>query len=125
MNEKLTLEILMKYSKVKIRYGEHDFIISGIDLLDNNLAIRNEKENLWTDISISDCKLILRPLSSLTEEEKKEIDMIQRKFSLRALADDNDETYRKHFQRITDKYREWNIDVETPSLQERGLCVYE
>lgn len=121
-NNKLTLADAMKYPNTKVIYDDDICEFTIIYTADEVVELSSQTDD-YDNVSIEDCKLILRPLSSLTDEEKKEVDMIQRKFSLRALADDNDETYRKHFQRITDKYREWNIDID--GLRERGVAVYE
>jgi len=81
MSEKLTLEIVMKYYKAKVTCYDEKILydIHFIDLRNEKLYLRNKPFEIGSDrddISISDCKLQLRPLSSLTDEEKSEIKKI-------------------------------------------------
>lgn len=107
--EKLTLEIAMKYPNAKL--------ISDRNINYNNLEafIRGKYYALWlkTDdsIHISDYKLILRPIESLTEEENKMVDKLS-----------YDKVPYEFLSRIN-YLRSINIDID--GLEEKGLAVYE
>jgi len=127
MNEnKLTLDICFKYPNAKI-------------VLHNSEIIKSIYHWIWLDKAcssnrLSDCKLILRPLSSLTDEEKHFI--INNFFVRIGAIGKSDFIGRdaiglirlcsvKKMNEFIDHMRGLNIDFEVPSLQERGIATYE
>lgn len=150
MIEKLTLRIAMKYPEAMIvrKYWEFDRKLSILSTKSNPIFIEPHWEvkiyNNITDLiialgessrkHISDCKLILRPLSRLTEDEKKYMD------SKKWICNKADDfwngfentaiqliqiAYAKNRIEVIDYLRSINIDIESPSLFERGIAVYE
>jgi hypothetical protein len=112
--EKLTLQDCFKYPKAKIKDGSI--------IWDNLTNFIMEESELHHDL---DWKLILRPKSSLTDEENKKLVML-----LGDIDGNGNETlsipawdiYRDDI--ITMDYmRSINIDID--GLKERGLCIYE
>ena len=119
--EKLTLEWIHKYYKAKIKYEDDVYNVIMIHTLNDMIAIHYKGVNAsqTNTVNISDCKLILRPVSSLTDEEKK---------IREELGEWVDDTHSGHWietKESIDWARENNIDFETPSLQQRGIAVYE
>jgi len=102
--EKLTLEMCFKYPNAKFRelyegkWDIHNSVIDYAAYLSNH-----EPEDLAERF-----KLILRPIESLTDEEKKIYDKLDKKI------------YKKD---IIDYCRSINIDID--DLQEKGVAVYE
>jgi len=129
--EKLTLEMCFKYPNAKVKYLDNDWEIHSIDFVNENVSLFRQtqydvlvpedyKTFRKTDILISDCKLILRPLSSLTDEEKGRLNLLERRFPK---MDDTSETFRKHYQKQSDYLRSINVDID--NLEEKGVAVYE
>jgi len=121
--EKLTLQDCFKYPNATIvrflstlHTGTKKYSL--LEFVNTNFVIRTGHGK--SEISISDCKLILRPLSSLTDEEKGRLNLLERRFPK---MDDTSETFRKHYQKQSDYLRSINIDID--NLQEKGVAVYE
>lgn len=141
--EKLTLQDCFKYpnGKIKSNLKEYANVIHFINENFNTYISREQKG--YSKDFISDCKLILRPLSSLTDEEKIEISdyifdgwdempvtcfyMVEEFIESIYEVGDNDEFDHvwsaKDYIELINKLREWNIDID--GLQERGIAVYE
>lgn len=123
--EKLTLRIAMMYPEAMIKCFNGDEFNQIIYPNLTNLILSNPYD--FQNI-ISDCKLILRQLSRLTDEEKRILLDIVRDINVHKQITANyyyDVLINYSQQKIFDKLREWNIDFETPSLHERGIAVYE
>ena len=120
--EKLTLEWCFKYYNARI-------IIADTTTFANVrcMGIPNSPQAL--DALEKYGQLQLRPLSSLTDEEKEELR------TLANLYENGDVEYLleggylaltlKNCSDISNYLYGLNIDFETPSLQERGIAVYE
>ena len=141
MSEKLTLEWIHKYYNAKVKHLNNVWEIRSIDFMTEDITlfryiqydvlVPQDYKTGNEEVSISDCKLILRPLSSLTDEEKKYIEKnyhhntkiywekVNSMYQLSYVV------LREYIAPLSDKLREWNIDFETPSLQERGIAVFE
>lgn len=120
MNEKLTLEWCFKYYNARI-------IIADTTTFANVrcMGIPNSPQAL--DALEKYGQLQLRPLSSLTDEEKDILNFIDCQIKV---IHSYDVLYRLNWIRVSerqkdliDKFREWNIDID--GLQERGIAVYE
>lgn len=120
--EKLTLRIAMLYPEAKITgvtdkeaFSSKPFIRVGYDNIVDFLRERD------TGMAIlSDCKLILRPLSSLTEEEEYQLELFD---NYPDIINDTGLKVATGDVKFIDTLREWNIDID--GLQERGIAVYE
>lgn len=143
MTEKLTLEYLLKYWNpyLKISYGRlhWDIVRINFNVTKDQLTLRR-LPSIFVSVPISDCKLILRPLSSLTEDEYNKIcdrflndtfeDMPRTNGNL-ALPSNFCEAFTLildvcNFESIIefiDYLRSINIDID--NLQEKGVAVYE
>jgi hypothetical protein len=119
--EKLTLRDCFKYPNARIKDGSI--------VWDNITNFIMEESELHHNL---DWKLILRPLSSLTDEEKSKIKKIY--FTPNIKSDDvgylafkvdgcSEEQIWYDDIKIADYLRSISIDID--SLQERGLCIYE
>jgi len=121
--EKLTLSDCFKYPKAKVQcYGEKIlYDVYFIDVRNEKLWLRNRPFEIGSDrddISIEDCKLQLRPLSSLTDEENclcQSLQVIHQ--------NENGEVYYYDSKDSTDYLRSINIDID--GLQEKGVAVYD
>jgi len=138
--EKLTLEMCFKYPNAKFRelyegkWDIHNSVIDYAAYLSNH-----EPEDLAERF-----KLVLRPLSSLTDEEKEGLtsymfdgwdEMPISCFYLvelfaESLADTGDgndnfgfDWNANDYKKLIDKLRELNIDID--NLKEKGVAVYE
>jgi hypothetical protein len=126
--EKLTLEICFKYPNAKIINKDKDIIVySGIYYW------------IWASVlgtmNISDCKLILRPLSSLTDGERiicYQIDTdnvtkyhLLNERNKNGIVPEGEKRIRIHYEdyKKADYLRSISVDID--SLQERGIAVYE
>jgi len=120
--EKLTLQDCFKYPNARIKFmlenKDNIYDIKIYYSFINKLGCENGMYD--SSIPVSDCKLILRPLSSLTDEEKGRLNLLERRFPK---MDDTSETFRKHYQKQSDYLRSINIDID--NLQEKGVAVYE
>lgn len=132
--EKLTLQDCFKYPNARI-----------LKTWDNGNSKTNIETFLWRQgenigDDISDCKLILRPLSSLTDEEKKIIKSYFRdvygysdRSGINKYHIDNINWLDissitvccepKYLKDLFDYLRSINIDID--NLQEKGVAVYE
>lgn len=72
---KLTLEDWCKYNKAKLLYDDDVCCVVSISYLDDTMVLSSDTDE-YEDVCLEDCQLILRPLSSLTEEEKERIKTI-------------------------------------------------
>lgn len=72
--DKLTLEIAMKYMFARIKCEGEIYEFTQIDLWEKRLLVRDKKTSEYVWKYIDDCKLQLRKLESLTDEEKKHIE---------------------------------------------------
>jgi len=119
MTEKLTLEIAMKYHKATFKYreNEHHFVVYPSLI---NLILSNPNYELQN--VIIDSIIQLRPLSSLTDEEKENYYKLCDKSEMLGF-DYNDKVYIITGQSTNDYLRSINIDID--GLQERGVAVYE
>ena len=118
MNEKLTLQDCFKYPKARIKYNSAK--TESCESIDSFLTYSHLHKR-----DISDCKLILRPLSSLTDEEKENLVMM-----LGDIDGNGNETLSVPAWDIysddiitMDYLRSINVDID--GLQERGLCENE
>lgn len=68
--ENLTIKDYMLYPTSRVKYGDTIFEVTGIDIKREMFVICNLDLTLYTDEKISECKLILRSIDSLTKEEK-------------------------------------------------------
>lgn len=72
---KLTIRDAMLYPNAKARYEGNDWNITKLEIEKDLLFLSiNINKEIWA--KCSDCKLILRPLSDLTEGEMRELDCI-------------------------------------------------
>ena len=127
--KKLTLQDCFKYPFAKYRYREtkHHYVeypsLVNLILSNPNYELQNV---------IVDSELILRPLSSLTDEEKMKLKAIQLNENdklvynvdviIGRLTEFSDSIYRSHIE-AQDYLRSINIDID--GLQEKGVAVYE
>jgi len=115
--EKLTLQDCFKYPNARIKFKRDNE-----QWIDVHSFIYDYYSIGEPTFSIEDCKIQLRPLSSLTVEEKKIIWAIEnttieikKEKSVVVLNMRNVET--------SDYLRSINIDID--NLQEKGVAVYE
>ena len=113
MNEKLTLQDCFKYPKARIKYNSAK--TESCESIDSFLTYSHLHKR-----DISDCKLILRPLSSLTDEEKEIL--LPKYDEAIKIAENNDTHSFESSKLIVDYYRSINIDID--GLQERGIAEY-
>jgi len=115
--EKLTLEMCFKYPNARIKYNSAK--TESCESIDSFLTYSHLHKR-----DISDCKLILRPLSSLTDEEKKEIPQYIKETYYKSIYYDDDVAKLSNYSLfIADYFRSINIDID--GLQERGVAIYE
>ncbi len=129
MSEKLTLEWICKYYKARVFYsGRNNNFIIKIHNTSSEITVINEYA-VKSLLSISDCKLILRPLSSLTDEEKQKmsdlVGLTFRELEKYLLGQESWGFTLQESDSICNELYQLNIDFHTPSLQERGIAVYE
>lgn len=83
MKSELTLQDILKYHNAEIYYQSEKYKIYSVNIITEHIELIHSQywdmdvldENSFTDvICISDCKLILRDISELTDEEKEYID---------------------------------------------------
>ena len=74
MTEKLTLSDCMKYPNAKII--KYDILNSGRTVIYDNIIRLIENYESGYHIIVHNCKLILRDITELTDEEKKHIDRV-------------------------------------------------
>jgi len=130
----LTLEDCFKYPDAEIKNERlnksyQDFI----DFFKGKQYECWVKQNL--DIKIEDCKLILRPLSSLTDKERKKLKRIlicddsDLNYFINCITLENEDVgeciylYLPKVKKAFDYLRSINIDID--NLQEQGVAVYE
>jgi len=121
MSEKLTLEWCFKYPKARIReYGLS--YNTYLDEYDNLLCmLKIYDAELWE--KTQNCKLILRPLSSLTDEERNYLSEIDFKTEHKDVDIYNGFSVWGIHITTTDYLRSINIDID--GLQEQGKAIYE
>lgn len=75
MNEKLTLQDCCKYPNALIRYQMNQFPVSFLEFIEDEYIENDYRKRPFDYIhdTLEKSQLILRPLSSLTEEEKNEL----------------------------------------------------
>lgn len=123
MNEKLTLADCFKYPNAKVFYDniqyEIHYILKYTELVWLKTGVFEEGKDAG-DIPISDCKLILRPLSDLTEGESNYCEKLEREFpnqyytvNKKYCRNERDKV-RLHFRniKIVDYLRSINIDID-------------
>ena len=115
MSEKLTLEWCFKYPNAKIGFERGHETWLGIASYSYDYNTYDEPT-----FDISECKLILRPLSSLTDEEKEIL--LPKYDEAIKIAENNDTHSFESSKLIVDYYRSINIDID--GLQERGIAEY-
>ena len=125
MTEKLTLEWCFKYPNARVQWGHYTGFIKTIYV--NIECIEFDSEREFSVIrKVSDCKLILRPLSSLTDEEKEIEEKLKKRFYY-YVHNDRLEIMEKivliESPKSIDYLRSINIDID--GLQEKGVAVYE
>ncbi len=116
--EKLTLQDCFKYPNARIERITEKSV--GDVFYDNVFELiyrqgdfdsrtnTNTLKGIFEDYTLCEYQLILRPIESLTDEEKKIYDKLDKKI------------YKKD---IIDYCRSINIDID--DLQEKGVAVYE
>ena len=130
MTEKLTLEWCFKYPNAKINYKDKTWEIRSIDCMaeevtlfyqiQNDVLVPQDYTTFAEVVSIEDCKLILRPLSSLTDEEEYQLELLDNYFDI---INDTGLKVATGDVKFIDTLREWNVDID--GLQQRGVAVYE
>lgn len=123
--EKLTLDWCFKYPNARIREVNEEFINGQYDY-ESIIHLLDYK--FESTVEVGNCKLILRPLSSLTDEELSEISGITGihisfvwKFFI-----NSDIIYtgdKKNIILLLDECRKRDFDID--NLKERGIAVYE
>ena len=111
--EKLTLEWCFKYYNARI-------IIADTTAFANVrcMGIPNSPQAL--DALEKYGQLQLRPLSSLTDEEEYQLELLDNYFDI---INDTGLKVATGDVKFIDTLREWNVDID--GLQQRGVAVYE
>jgi len=125
--EKLTLKDCFKYPNARIREILEDGISEDCIIHHDNLLdmLREVDEALWGELS--SCKLILRPIESLTDDEKKKYESFKNPIYLMIENASKDvidyERVLMDTAESIDYLRSINIDID--NLKEKGVAVYE
>jgi len=126
--EKLTLQDCFKYPNARIKFmlenKDNIYDIKIYYSFINKLGCENGMYD--SSIPVSDCKLILRPLSSLTDEEINNSKDLTSKFIWETNVIEcpiSPGELTKYRILLIDYLRSINIDID--NLQEKGVAVYE